>query len=102
MIQTSISECRLNKPTRDAQLNQLLAEVREATQENWQVVEYQGVRDGMLWGLFSEIYTYYGLYVEVGGILPYQELSCVNTAKEVIAYLCGVLTGLGTDIKEKQ
>lgn len=94
MMTTCLSPHQLNKPTRDVLLNEVLAEVRQCTGENWQVVEFTNIT--RKWFRDRE-YVWYGLHVEVGGVLPYQVISCVNTAKERKAYLYGILTGLGTE-----
>ena len=88
---TCLSPHQLNRPTRDVLLNEGLTEVRQRTSENWQVVEFTNIT--RKWFRDRE-YVWYGLYVEVGGVLPYQVIFCVNTAEKCKAYLYGVLTGM--------
>lgn len=99
MMTTILSDTQLNVPTRDDDLNELLKEVREATDEDWQVVEY--VNKSRSW-LRDKEHVWYGLHVYVGGLLPYQVLICVNTAKECRAYLHGLLSGLSDKYKENE
>ena len=93
-MMTCLSPHQINKPTRDVPLNEVLAEVRQRTGENWQVVEFTNIT--RKWFRDRE-HVWYGLHVEVGGIFPYQVISCVNTAEECKAYLYGVLTGMSIE-----
>lgn len=88
MITTGIHPSKLNMPTRDAELNALLKKVRQTTGQNWQAVEYCEKLT------FGRRIHWYGLYLEVGGVLPYQQISGISTAKEAKGYLAGFLAGI--------
>ena len=92
-VTTFLHDGELNQPTGDAQLDELLADVRAATQRDYQVVIHTGLeRHGFL-GLRVRKITRISLYVLVGGMGPWQWLSGTHTVSEVRAYLLGLLDG---------
>ena len=103
-ITTSLYDSEQNQVIKNKEIAELLAEVREKTGENWQVIEREYVSRPR-W--FKEIVrTFrYELYVEVGGCMPFQMInfyrdkmtSSINTrtnAELIIAYFYGMLSGL--------
>lgn len=87
---TTLSKHEQNIPTQDDELNSLVSEVRETTGRNWQIEE-RAYRKGFLWN--KKTYYLYYLLVEVGGALPFQIITCVNSAREAKCYLLGILSG---------
>ena len=106
MMTTFLSDNELNIPTSDKAVNEALAEVREMTGENWQVLE-RIVEVYIPWYLFWKPAKYvriFELYCYVGGCGPWQQINfyragsdtsiniCV-TADLVVAYLYGIQAG---------
>ena len=75
----------------DEEMWDLIEEVRKTSGENWQLHETRRIYKR--W--FKEpIYSYsYALCVEIGGMLPFQEIMAVKTASECKCYLYGLLSG---------
>ncbi len=95
---TSLFESEQNQPTGDVDLDELVAEVREKTGENWQVVKRLDYwRRKHWWSRKKKGFYRIDLYVEVGGLFPFQVLQCVRNTGEAKAYLYGVLTGMNTE-----
>lgn len=95
---TAIEDWEQNVPTKDEDLNELIQEVREVSGKNWQVVERK--RTKKRWFRKDKTYYWYGLYLEIGGFLPFQVLTCVHTARECKCYLYGLLSGLRKETTE--
>lgn len=89
MLCTGVNPLLLNKPTKDEELNELLLEVRNKTKRNFQVIERTYTIKHLCWK--NEIGYNYELLVEVGGILPFQVITCARTIREIKAYLFGTL-----------
>jgi len=90
---TFLHEHEQNIPLENQELQGYLEEIRLATKKNWQLLERKHTTRG---GLFSRAVSTksYELYVEVGGVAPFQQLTCVQTEREVYAYFFGMLSGL--------
>lgn len=104
MITTFLHDGELNVPTVNDELNKALAEVREATGENWQIVERVKEKRFAFNTKLKTAYTY-ELYLYVGGCGPWQlinfyressdtSINPVNNADVVMAFLLGILTGV--------
>ena len=92
-ITTFLHDAELNQPTGDADIDEFLAEARNLTGRNYQVVTRRAIeRHGFL-GLRTRIVTRTSLYVEVGGMGPWQWLSSTVTHAQVRAYLLGLING---------
>ena len=90
---TFLHEHELNRPTGDDELDELLAAAREATGENYQIVMHRSVeRFGPLRLRRREVLRPQ-LYLEVGGVGPWQVLMCAHDRATVNAYLFGLLNG---------
>lgn len=107
---TCLYDYEQNRPIKNKEVAIVLAAVRKFTGENWQVVETEHL-SGPTW--FKEVKRRfsYEVYIEVGGMLPFQRInfylddsvylddsdSSLNfnvSAELVVAYLYGVLSGL--------
>lgn len=92
-ITTFLHDAELNQPTGDDELDELLDEARRLSGRNYQVVTRRAVeRHGFL-GLRSRNVTRTSLYLEVGGVGPWQWLSSTQTVETVRAYLLGLING---------
>jgi hypothetical protein len=93
-LTTFLGDWELNKPSGDQEIDELLAEARKVTGENYQVVNrYSEERYGFL-GHRRRKKATPGLYLEVGGVGPWQVLMCAQNAETVKAYLYGLLNGV--------
>lgn len=92
-ITTFLHEAELNQPTGDAELDDLLAEARSLTGRNYQVVTHRAIERHGFFGLRTRIVIRTCLYLEVGGIGPWQWLSSMQTVETVRAYLLGLING---------
>lgn len=94
---TGINPALLDKPTQDKELNEILKQVKDITKYNFQVIErIYTVRH---WLKKNEKKYNYELLVEVGGILPFQIITCAKTLSEIKCYLLGILNNF--KIEEK-
>lgn len=93
VITTFLQEGDLNQPTGSIVLDELLAEARKLTGINYQVVSRQAFKRYGLFGMRTRRVWRVGLYVEVGGMAPWQMMSCAQTSDTVAAYLYGVING---------
>lgn len=99
---TYLSDNEYTQPTSDVELNDLLAEVRQATGDDWRICEI--VRERRRWLRAPLVTKEYELFHHVVGP-EFQEVNfyrperlenCfnfVNSAGHVAAYLYGVLAG---------
>lgn len=96
----------LNIPTSNKDLNTVLADVRIATKEDWQVVEVKFKTPKRLFRKQTE-YSCYELYKYVGGCGPWQiinfyrdnsssSINFTTSAELVMAFLFGILSGVNT------
>lgn len=92
-ITTFLHDGELNQPTGDREIDELLAEVRRNTGRNYQVVTRRAVERFGLFGLRKHLLTRMSVYLEVGGMGPWQWISCTQDAATVRAYLLGMLGG---------
>lgn len=92
-VTTFLHDAELNQPTGDTELDALLADVRAATNRDYQVVSHAGFEQHGFLGLRVRKITRTCLYVFVGGMGPWQWLAGTQTAAEVRAYLLGLLNG---------
>lgn len=92
-VTTFLHDSELNQPTTDAEINELLAEVRQTTGRNYQIVEHCWVERYGLIGLRKRPACRMGVYLEVGGYGPWQEMQCTGNRDTVRAYLLGILGG---------
>lgn len=94
MVATTVFLGVENAPTGDFELDSLLAELRDKSGKNFQcdVIDYHEPR----FLRKSVRITQYTLMVHVGGVLPWQILSCASgeDAKPAKAYIIGYLSGL--------
>lgn len=101
---TFLHDGELNQPLPDPEAQSLLDEVRKLSGENWQVVPLPPRRSGLF---RRKVPTYYGIYVYVGGMGPWQQInfwsgsadtrSSINLYQPldvIAAYLLGMLGGL--------
>lgn len=99
---TFLHSSELNRPLPDAEVQQILDEVRKLSGQDWQVVPLPERRVGIF---RRKTETYYGVYVYVGGMGPWQQINFWNPdsrssinlyvpLETVAAYLLGVLAGL--------
>jgi hypothetical protein len=107
MMTTFLHDGELNVPTVNDVLNKTLAEVREATGENWQIVERAKEKRFAFNTKIKTAYAY-ELYLYVGGMGPWQminfykessdcSINPVNNADVVMAFLLGILTGVNQE-----
>ncbi len=87
---TILAKHEQNKPTHDDELDELVAEAREKTGTNWQVLEHSYQKGFWRW---KSTHYWYELLHEVGGCFPFQTLTCVKSAQEAKCYLFGLLSG---------
>jgi len=82
-----------NATTGDAELDNLLKELRDRTELNWQC-EHRAYKVRR-W-LMAPIMTHrYDLMLEVGGCLPYQLIMCASgDISKTKAYVIGYLSGI--------
>lgn len=93
-ITTFLHDSELNKPTGNNEIDKLLAEVRLITGRDYQVIATKEVvRFGFL-DLRKRLVTRMSVYVLVGGIGPWQWLTCAHDIDTTRSYLLGVLNGL--------
>ena len=90
---TVLPEHKQNQITTDDEINETVAELRAASGENWQVVERVYVKRN--WFKSDATNKQYELLVEVGGVLPFQQICGVTTRRECLCYMYGLLSGLG-------
>ena len=107
---TFLHSGELDRPTSNKTINTVLAEVREVTGQNWQVIERFADYSPPWWKFWETPLKLpvYELYVYVGGVGPWQQINFYrdhswsinlsNSAEHVIAYLFGILAG--TQAKE--
>jgi hypothetical protein len=90
---TFLHDAELNRPTGDADLDEYLAQARQKTGRDYQVVKHRAVeRFGPL-GLRSRIVERTQLYLYVGGMGPWQVLQCAHDLPTIRAFLLGLLNG---------
>lgn len=76
---TFLNECELDQVLPDPNVQKLLDEVRKLSGENWQIVP----RVVHINKWFSNKYkTYYGLYLYVGGMGPWQQINFYSAPDE--------------------
>lgn len=92
-ITTFLHDGELNQPTGDAEIDELLAEVRQTSGRNYQVVTRRAIERSGLLGLRKREHVRMSVYLEVPGVGPWQWLSCTTDAATVRAYLLGMLGG---------
>jgi len=99
---TFLHDGELNQPLPDAGVQAILDEVRKVSGQNWQVVPLPMRRTG--WFRRKQP-AFYGVYVCVGGIGPWQQINfwsadvkwsinLYQPLEVVAAYLLGMLGGL--------
>ena len=105
-ITTFLLDSELNRPTSNKVLNELLAEVRQKTGRDWQIIELQYHPKKRWWQRKQKpMVLMYELYVYVGGAGPWQQINFYNdqsdwsinirnTSSVVVAYLYGLLAGV--------
>jgi hypothetical protein len=102
-ITTFLHDGEQNQALKNKEMSELLAEVREVTGENWQVIEREYITK--FWFKENIRTLSYELYVEVGEVGPFQQInfyrdemsSSINirvTAELIIAYFYGMLSGI--------
>ena len=92
-VTTFLHDSELNQPSSDREIDELLAEVRKTTGRNYQIVERRWTERFGLFGLRKRPVSRMGVYLEVGGVGPWQELQCTKNPETVRAYLLGMLGG---------
>jgi len=109
MMTTTLSDCELNIPLENSQLQQLLEEVREKSGRNWQVTKRSFFRRRVFRKPIES--TFYSVYLEVGGCMPYQLLNFYKgegrygtfiSESELACYLMGMVDGLDSAQKAKE
>ena len=102
VMTTTLHTCELNQPHPVSNVNELLKELRERTGRDWQICGHP-IFVGRKWVFGPYVYkTRYCLYLYVGGVLPWQQLTIYpdspdsrddGTAK-IVGYMTGYLSGL--------
>lgn len=92
-VTTFLHDSELNRPTSDSEIDELLAEVRKTTGRNYQIVETCWTERFGFLGLRTRPASRMRVYLEVGGVGPWQELQCTKNPDTVRAYLLGMLNG---------
>lgn len=112
-VTTFLLDSELNRPTSNKVLNELLAEVRQKTGRDWQLIELEYVPATRWWQRKKQPLLMYELYVYVGGCGPWQQLNFYNDqsdwsinlrnpASVLVAYLYGILAGVhSTELKNE-
>lgn len=93
MLTTFLHDGELNRPTGSIVLDELLADARKLTGMNYQIVSRQAFKRYGLFGMRTRRVWRVGLYVEVGGMAPWQVITCAQTSETVQAYLYGLING---------
>lgn len=105
MITTFLHDGELNQLTSNKTINELLAEVREKTGQDWQVLELTCTPKSKWWKPAGAPKKFYEVYVFVGGMGPWQQInfyresadSSINIrvdADVLVAYFYGILVGI--------
>ena len=109
---TFLHDSELNVRTSNDEINTMLAEVREATGKDWQVVERTHTASkGFLFWKKKFTYRSYELYVYVGGMGPWQvinfyrdapvgqfkSINFSNSAELVVAFFYGIMSGVWSE-----
>ena len=94
MLTTFLHDGELNRPTGSIVLDELLADARKLTGMNYQIVSRQAFKRYGLFGMRTRRVWRVGLYVEVGGMAPWQVMQCAQTSETVQAYLYGLIHGV--------
>ena len=88
---TFLHDCELNIKTSNADLNLLLSDVRDATGEDWQVIERKFIITPAWWNFWTKPtdISKFSVYKYVGGIGPWQ---CINfcTPRSIYESLTGL------------
>lgn len=101
---TFLHDCELNQKLPDAEAQYILDRVRELSGKDWQVVPLPSF-EKKKWFSKKKPVQYYGVYVYIGGIGPWQQInffssenrSSINlyvTLEEVVAFFLGMYSGL--------
>jgi hypothetical protein len=105
-VTTFLHDGELNQPTSNKVLNELMAEVRQKTGRDWQIIELKYHPKKRWWQRAQKpVVIMYELYVYVGGFGPWQQINFYNdqtdwsinlrnTSSVVAAYLHGILAGV--------
>ena len=105
MVMTvGLSEWEQNIPTSNKLINDLIAEVRQKTGENWQVLEMTFTHKKWF---KTTTYKSYELLIEVGGCFPFQVINFYRSDSDtegsinprvsdelIVSYLYGILSGI--------
>ena len=103
---TFLHSGELNQKLPNAEAQLLLETARKETGKDWQVVAFPSTKKKWF---SSKVTTYYGVYVHVGGVGPWQQINfyvegnkssfgCYVSLETVCAYFQGILSG--TQAKE--
>lgn len=106
-VTTFLSANELNIPTTDKELNDVLAEVRLATGQDWQVTEIEYFTSPKWWMFWQKPkpFSRFSVYVYVGGVGPWQQINFYrspssstfnpsSSATTTVNYLYGILAGV--------
>lgn len=104
MITTFLSTNEQNIPIKNIEITKLLAEIRDKTKENWQVLEIEHSRSPSFFRKSITTFSY-EVYFEVGGCAPFQIINFYRdntgttlnigvSAELVVAYFYGILSGI--------
>lgn len=99
---TFLNDSELNLPFPYPEVQNVLDDVRKVTKLDWQIVPLTLTKKTWYGKVTHE--TFYGLYVYVGGVVPWQRINFFNsksdssisfyvTIEEITAYLMGTLNG---------
>lgn len=88
---TFLHDSELGRPSGDAEIDELLAEVRQRTDRNYQVVVHRHAARVIL---RRRVVEHMQLYLRVGGVAPWQVLGCAHDRPTIRSYLIGVINGL--------
>lgn len=94
-LTTMLHQCELDQPTGNDELDELLAEARQATGRNYQIVmrpRYERKRKGIFY-VMLQTGTEAQVYVECAGVFPWQEMTCARDTRTARAYLLGLING---------
>lgn len=86
---TFLRHLELDNPTHCPKLNDALAELREVTRRNWQLIETEV--EWPIWSL-KKLY-HYKLFIEMpdASALPFKTIRSDSTAEVMLAYVNGYL-----------
>jgi hypothetical protein len=90
---TFLLDSELDIPTGDEELDELLADACRLTGRNYQILIHTTIERYGFLGLKKRRVNWPQLYLEVGGMAPWQVMQCAGAYPTVKAYLYGLVNG---------